>query len=154
MLIYSFPMEGVAQVKDVSSHLKISGLKILLYNCEGNGLPNGSVSFPWGSLGGWGGKVFPAQVLQLWREMYQGRRESRNTTKSHQATNITQEIYWERKTQKGDCLRLSEKHQESWAEGRIFIDFHGVEGGRVFQVEISKVGIGAFLNPELEPFTL
>lgn len=44
-----------------------------------------------------------------------GSQEPRNTTKSHHATNLTQEIYW-KEEQNGGCLWWKERQQ--WAEQR------------------------------------
>lgn len=42
---------------------------------------------------------YPMQALQLWRERYPASWESRNTTKPNWKTKLTEEIYWEGKTQ-------------------------------------------------------
>jgi len=82
--------------------------------------------------------------------------EPRNTTKPYRITNFIGEIYWEGKTQEGDCLCSDKKQQRAelctglrgGREGRIFQGWGwggsgggGRGGTELSRVEISRVGI-------------
>ena len=45
------------------------------------------------------------------------------STKSYCTTNITQDIYWEGKTQEGGSLFLGKKQQRIWQKTGIYIEF-------------------------------
>lgn len=86
-------------------------------------------------------------------EKYPGSWEARNTTKSHFTENVTQEIYWEGKNQKGGCLCLGKKQQKTEQDTGLKWDFLG-RGMKLSRVEFSRVEIGRISSPEIGLFTL
>lgn len=64
--------------------------------------------------------------------------EPGNTTKSNHIANLSQEIYWEGKTQGSGCLCLGEKHWRTGQKKKVYIGFLGArvtfQGGLELEV--------------------